>query len=423
MKKCTQNLLPVFEQLTDGICLTNHGLIQHLNPAAERLLSVTLAQVQGNSLCKLLCERMAAPGCADCASNCILRNPAAGQKAITFDGHYSRRAFGWKEPAIARIENSRDLRVRCQRVAAGPDLKHSDMILTVIEDISAQKNLENEQEDWRNMIVHDLRTPLSNIYAALRLMNEAAGSGAPMDPPDAQLVEIGVSNCRHMITLLDLYLDVAKLTAGCMKTEIKELDFTGIARRCVEEQAPLARERRIVLTSSVPAGLKVMADEDLLPRVLQNLINNALKFTPEGGRVDLSSEVRDRNLVECAIADTGPGIAPDEIGHLFDRYHQSAARREGRIKGTGLGLAFCRQALATMNGDLRVESTLGEGSRFIFRLASPSPAKRGHALRRPHPASSRQLRKLLAKRTDFIEKIMPRRFSGAKIIGGTSKIG
>lgn len=387
MNKSIPNLLPVFEQLTDGICLTRRGLIQYLNPAAERFLSVTLAQVQGASLCKLFCERMAAPGCIDCASSGFLRDHAGGKMAITFDGRYTRRAFGWKEPSIARIEDTRDLRVRCQRASAGPDLEQSNMILTVIEDISAQKNMEKEQEDWRSMIVHDLRSPLSNIYAALRLMNETDGSGGPTDSPEAKLVEIGVNNCRHMITLLDLYLDVSKLTAGCMPSEIKELDLTDIAHRCVEEQAPLALERRIALTAGVPAGLKVLADQELLPRVLQNLINNALKFTPEGGRVDLTAKVRDRSLVECAVADTGPGIAPDEIGRLFDRYHQSAARREGRIKGTGLGLAFCRQALATMKGELRVESKLGEGSRFIFRLASPSPAKRGHALTRPHAPS------------------------------------
>lgn len=369
MNKGTLEPLPVFEQLTDGICLTQNGVIQYLNPAAEKLLAVSLTKAQGASLCNLLCERMAAPGCIGCAETGLLRNPDGEQKAITFDGRYSCRAFGWRESAISRIDHSRDLRVRCQRTASEPDLKQSDMILTVIEDISAQKNLDKEQEDWRNMIVHDLRGPLSNIYAALRLMNEPTGNVVAMDQPDAELVKIGVKNCRQMITLLDLYLDVAKLTAGCMKTEIRELDFTVIAHRCVEEHAPLARERRITLTSGVPAGLKVLADAELLPRVLQNLINNALKFTPEGGRVDVLAEVLGQNIVECAVADTGPGIAPDEIVHLFDRYHQSAARREGRIKGTGLGLAFCRQALAAMKGDLRVESKMGEGSRFIFRLA------------------------------------------------------
>jgi len=374
MQKGTLEQFPVFEQLTDGVCLSHNGLIQYLNPAAERLLAITRAQAQGASLCKILRARMAAPGCRDCAATGLLQNPGGEQKAITFDGRYNRSAFGWKETAISKIEHSRELRVRCQRASAGPDPEQPDMILTVIEDISAQKNIEKEQEDWRNMIVHDLRGPLSNIYAALRLMDESVDSGALVDPPDPELVKIGVSNCRHMITLLDMYLDVAKLTAGCMPTEIQALDFTDLARRGIEENAPLARERRITLTSGVPAGLKVRADAELLPRVLQNLINNALKFTPEGGRVDLSAEMTEQKIVECVVADTGPGIAPEEIGHLFDRYHQSAARREGRIKGTGLGLAFCRQALAAMNGDLRVESKLGEGSRFIFRLASPTRA-------------------------------------------------
>jgi len=178
---------------------------------------------------------------------------------------------------------------------------------------------------------------------------------------------------------VDLYLDVSKIDAGQMRTEIKELDLAQLVRACVEEQSPLTKQRRISLAVRVPSGLKVLADAELLQRVVQNLLNNALKFTPEGGRVELSAAPEPRDAARLCFADTGPGIAPEEIPRLFDRYHQAKARREGRIKGTGLGLAFCRQALAAMRGDIRAESKPGEGSRFIIRLPMPPKQRQEHA--------------------------------------------
>lgn len=351
-------------------------MILYLNPAAERLLAVPLKQAREHSLCRLLCGHISTPDCADCVTRCALRDPVGTKKAVTFEGHYDRGKFGRRGTKIDTIGRSRELHVRCLRSAPWPNSSLPDQ-LTIIEDVSARENMEKEREDWRNMIAHDLRSPLSCIYSSLRLTQENIESGSP-EKPDAQMIGIGVSNCRRMMSLLDLYLDVSKLDAECMRTEINELDFTGIVLRCVEEQSPLARERRIAVAVNVPPGLKVMADAELLPRVVQNLIGNALKFTPEGGRVELSADVRGRNAVQFSVADTGPGIARKEIPRLFDRYHQAKARREGKIKGTGLGLAFCRKALAVMKGDIRVKSKLGEGARFIISI----PAAQRSSVRR-----------------------------------------
>jgi signal transduction histidine kinase len=232
---------------------------------------------------------------------------------------------------------------------------------------------EKEREDWRSMIAHDLRGPLCSIYGVLETMRHRIDRGGPPER-DREMISIGLRNCLRMTALLDLYLDVSKFDAGRMPVEIEKLDFSSIARRCAEEQSLLARERRIALAVDVPDGLSVLADAELLPRVILNLLGNALKFTPEGGRVRLSAR-GGGNGVELSLDDTGPGIAAEELPRLFDRYHQAKAKREGKVRGTGLGLAFCRLALTAMKGDIRVESKPGEGSRFIVRL--PSPHRRG----------------------------------------------
>ncbi len=152
------------------------------------------------------------------------------------------------------------------------------------------------------------------------------------------------------------------------------VDVHAITRRCVEEQSPFVQERRIALVVDVPLGLRVLADAELLSRVVQNLLNNALKFTPKGGRVGLEARTGDWGDVLLSVADTGPGIAADELPHLFDPYHQAKARRARKIKGTGLGLAFCQRAATAMNGDIRVKSTPGSGSRFVIRLPAPAGA-------------------------------------------------
>lgn len=181
-----------------------------------------------------------------------------------------------------------------------------------------------------------------------------------------------------MITLLDLYLDVSKMAAGRVSTELEALNVSNLVTTCATDQAPLARERRITLNVDVPSNLTVMSDADLLPRIFQNLINNALKFTPEDGRVDISAAAADGGRVQIVVKDTGPGIAPGEIRHLFDRYRQTKGRTSGGIRGTGLGLTFCRQAAKALHADIRVESKVGDGSRFILTL--PTPRSRPHAL-------------------------------------------
>ncbi|MFI5348355.1 MAG: ATP-binding protein [Elusimicrobiota bacterium] len=363
-QESSSSLSPIFDHLADGVCLSNRGRIFYLNPAAERFLGTSLDLARGSLLCDLLCGHLSAPDCASCAQHCALRDPSGAERAVTFRGHYDRPAFEWREPVIERVQSSRDLRVRClkTRPSGGPHL-------TIIEDDSARKSLEKERENWRSMIVHDLRGPLSSIFGALGTLERGIARGAPQKL-DAEMIEIGMRNCLRMTELLDLYLDVSRFEAGQMRVEIKEIDCSEIARRCAEEQSPFARQRRIALVVDVPAGLRVLGDEELLPRVVQNLLNNAIKFTPESGRVEISAE-EDSKEVRLSVSDTGPGIAAEDVPRLFDRYHQAKEWRGSKIKGSGLGLAFCRMALTAMRGGIQLESKPGEGSRFIIHLPAP----------------------------------------------------
>ncbi len=364
------SLLPLFDQLADGVCLSDdNGRILYLNPPAERLLGVGLDQVGSTSLCDLLCARLIREDGSDCASGCAMKRAVGGETAATFRGRYGTKPFfSWHDDAISRVDERKSLRVRCLKTTtAWLDRAHPGKRLTLIEDATAQERLDMERADWRHMIAHDLRNPLTSIQAVLASLQDDAQGGAPVTL-DAEALRIGVSNCGRMAELLDLYLDVAKLDAGLMPVEARELDGAQVAERCAAQQAPLARARAVTLVVRTEDGARVLADEALLERVLQNLLDNAVKYAPEGGRVELALDAASPDFVLFHVTDNGPGIPEEELPLLFDRYHQARARREGRTKGTGLGLAFCRRALSAMNGDIRVESAPGQGSRFTVFL-------------------------------------------------------
>lgn len=353
-------MAPLFEEVSDGVCAADAGgKILYMNPAAERLLETTLSSARGRSQCNMLCGRLATASGPECASTCVLRAPGP-EKAVTFQGvHNQRSVYEWNEAEFKRVEKARNLRVRCVRMptAAGGDGAR----LTILEDATAELELERRREDWRNMVAHDLRNPLTAIFAAVRELQDQT--------PSSELLQISVRNCRRMAALLDRYLDVAKFESGLMTVALSRVSAAPLLRACVNEQLPLCHEKGVEVAFEAPKDLAITADPDLLPRVLSNLLNNAVKFTPAGGRVAVKAEAVG-DLVVISFRDSGPGIAAEDLPALFDRYHQGAAGKQRQLKGTGLGLAFCRGAVSAMNGTIGVESEPGKGSVFAVRFPS-----------------------------------------------------
>jgi signal transduction histidine kinase len=187
-----------------------------------------------------------------------------------------------------------------------------------------------------------------------------------MEKRERQLLEIGSRSCRRMIELLDLYLDIAKLDASMMPVDLKPIVLLDEVFVCVEEQESLVKERCVKVVIDVDPDLKVSADRDLLPRVIQNLLNNAVKFSPQDGEVTVAARRQGDGRIVLTVEDRGPGIAADDLLLIFDRFHQAKARQQGKTQGTGLGLTFCREAMRAMHGEIDVDSRPGRGSRFFL---------------------------------------------------------
>lgn len=359
----------LFDQLNDGVCIADDsGALLYVNPAARRLLELPEG-VNLESLCRILCERLAGPGLPEAAVECPLRRPELldAEKSVTFIGrHGPRPGFKWSGDVVARSDRWRDLRVRCLKSALPLAGVEEKLHVVLVEDASAELELQRHKEDWRAMIAHDLRAPLTSVYAGLRLLEEAHPPNGKTDP-DAEVVQLGLTSCRRMMELLDLYLDVARFDSGVAQAELAPVTVFDAVDAAVAEQGALAASRACVIEVDVPPALRARADKELLARVVENLVNNALKYGDRGARVKITArEAEDRVLI--AVEDDGPGIEEKVLPFIFDRFYQAEARRAGRIKGNGLGLTFCREAARLMNSEIAVESAPGKGARFTISL-------------------------------------------------------
>ena len=226
-----------------------------------------------------------------------------------------------------------------------------------------------ELEQWRDsmvhMIVHDLRTPLTAVIGSLQLLNMP--DTGTLNEVQTGVVRISLNSAQLLRDLIDDVLNISKMESGTLTLAVSEISAPEIARKSLYQVRSLAANKDIELSDSIAPALPLLrADVELLGRVLVNLLGNALKFTPVGGRVALSIAPGESEIV-FSVSDTGVGIAPADFARIFDKFGQ-VERPESRRTSTGLGLTFCKLVVEAHGGRIWIESTLGEGSTFRFAL-------------------------------------------------------
>jgi signal transduction histidine kinase len=228
-------------------------------------------------------------------------------------------------------------------------------------------------------VSHELRTPLQSISAWTRTL------AARRDDPALVERAVGVidRSVRQVVKLLDDLLDASRLAIGQARLEPAPVDLARLVRQQIEAAQPQAAQKELVIETDLPASLIVAADPMRLEQIVANLLGNAIKFTPTGGRIAASLRAVD-GFVELAIADDGPGIATEALPHVFDRYWQAAEAGARPKRGVGLGLAIAKQLVELHGGSIAVASEgLGKGATFTVAL----PAQRSGALDLTQPQS------------------------------------
>lgn len=216
------------------------------------------------------------------------------------------------------------------------------------------------RDEMLAIVSHDLRNPLSAILAAASLLGRAGASD------DVRRKSAIIERAAHrMSLLLEDLLDVSRIDAGALTLERAPIDAAAVVQEAIEQQRGLAEERAQTLVAEVADGLpRVSGDRERVLRVFANLLSNAIKFTPRAGRIVVRA-ARDGAAVRFAVEDSGPGVAPEQLPHLFDRYWQGRADTR---QGAGLGLAIVKGIVETHGGRAWAESRPGAGSTFFFTL-------------------------------------------------------
>ena len=224
------------------------------------------------------------------------------------------------------------------------------------------RRLERLRDDLTHMVIHDLRNPLTVIFGVLELLE--LKEAKTLSAGTLELLTAGRRSVTEMLNMINSILDVSKMGAGEMKIQQEPCELNALIRSVVAATEPFP-ENRTVTFDAAEAALNIAVDVGLFRRVIQNLLSNALKYTPAGGNVRIAVSAS-ASEVRVAVTDNGPGIAPEYHQRIFEKFGQIEDRQH-RV-GTGLGLTFCKLAVEAHGGHINVESEVGKGSTFWLVL-------------------------------------------------------
>ena len=227
------------------------------------------------------------------------------------------------------------------------------------------KNLNASKDKFFSIISHDLRAPFTSLIGLTDLLTKESGEFS-REEIIAYVSKINKS-ARNVYNLLENLLEWSRVQTGRIEYNPVEFELFSIVDQCLSLLNNNAVDKKIVLTSSVLPGINVFADVQMITSVFQNLISNAIKFTNPGGRIEISSGVKD-NMVEVLVTDNGVGISKKEIVKLFKIDVHHTTKGTANEKGTGLGLILCKEFVEKNGGEIRIESKLGNGTKFIFTI-------------------------------------------------------
>jgi len=223
------------------------------------------------------------------------------------------------------------------------------------------REIDRSKKDFFAQVSHEFRTPLTAMREATSLLRERV-AGPVADKQD-RLLEIIGSSCERLLRLVNQILELSRLRAHLQTIELRRVHLTAVMENAIQELRPQAEARHLDLRASADSGVAVEGDEEQLTEVFVNLVGNAIKYTPEGGRVRVRLARREDG-VEIEVGDNGPGIPEKDLPHVFDRFWQA----KGTQGGSGLGLAIVKSIVEAHGGRVWAGSEPGAGTRFTVRL-------------------------------------------------------
>jgi PAS domain S-box-containing protein len=242
----------------------------------------------------------------------------------------------------------------------------SDWII-LLRDITEEYNLKQAQDLISETLVHDLRSPLSSTISALDVIQDSLANGDPAGIVEPS-IQIAQRSSRRVLAMVESILEITRMESGKIDLLLSEIIINSIVDQSISEFNTVALEYKVSINKDLDDDLPpVNMDQEKIHRVLNNLIDNALKHTPENGQILISAHHRDGEIVEIQVSDSGPGIPEEYRQRIFERFVQVPGL-PSRKRGSGLGLTYCRLAVEAHGGEIWVDDRPGGGSQFIFSL-------------------------------------------------------
>jgi two-component system, OmpR family, phosphate regulon sensor histidine kinase PhoR len=237
--------------------------------------------------------------------------------------------------------------------------------VTVLEDITAFKQLDQMKSSFVHMVAHELRSPLASIRQINNVLMD--GLAGEMSERQRDLIERGNRKIDALLELINDLLNVAKIQAGKLMEHRAPTDITPIIREIIELMKPRAEEQGVSLKFRCEKIGPVHADSRRIEELIGNLVSNAINYSPDGGEVTVSTLARGK-WIELAVQDTGVGIPPEELPRIFEQFYRIRHPKTRKVVGTGLGLSIVKAIVEAHHGTIEVESVPDRGTTFRVML-------------------------------------------------------
>ncbi|MDQ3812890.1 MAG: PAS domain-containing sensor histidine kinase, partial [Armatimonadota bacterium] len=249
--------------------------------------------------------------------------------------------------------------------------KEIEALYKQLEELYDQLRAVNQlKNDLADMIVHDLRTPLTSLITGLQTV-ELLGN---LNDDQQEFLNISVDGGLTLLGMINDLLDISRMEEGSLHLKYEEVVVVDLVERALKQVTSLAEHKNLTLVRDIAPDLPVLsADEDKLQRILMNLLGNAVKFTPFNGTISVAARLANQEAdgepaMLFSVTDTGEGIPEEAFERIFEKFAQVETRQAGRKMSSGLGLTFCKMAVEAHGGRIWVDSELGKGSTFSFTI-------------------------------------------------------
>lgn len=336
-----QHYRELFEDSVDTILITDwEGKVLEANRQAVTLSGYTVEQLHSMSIDQL---------------HEVNRN----KTGLNFDSLKRDQECNYESSIHRQDGASTPVEVHARRV----EFEETDSIQWILRDITERKELDSLRDDMTSMIYHDLRSPLGNIVSSLEMMSGLM----PSDETLNTMLNIARNSTARIQRLVNSLLDINRLETGQQILEQNSVDPVLLVREAIRDVEPGVNGRQQTLINKAISVLPLIwVDVDMIHRVFINLMENAIKFTPVEGRIEIGAQTTDGVFVKFWVRDNGHGVALVDQERIFDKF--TRVRGKDRPGGLGVGLAFCRLAVLGHGGAIWIESEVGKGTTFWFTL-------------------------------------------------------